>query len=273
MKETAFTSVLIFLFTLPNIISAQEQIVIPSPYLKTNDTILVFTPQTPYQEQRFPVLYLLHGWSGDYGNWSTRVALQEVCNKYGFRIVCPDGFYNSWYVDSSDPQGMQWRQFFDKELYPTLQERYYTVADSCFITGLSMGGHGALNIFIDDPDRFRAAGSMSGVMDLSQTSLSNSEVSKVLGPFTMENPRFYEESVIHRVEKLQGGQKLMLISCGYDDVYSAHSEELAQKCRKLNIPHVLLLTPGNHSWKYWEFALDMHLTLFSKILKGEPLGY
>ena len=270
MKSRLLFSLLI---ALPGILFAQEQIVISSPYLKTNDTILVYTPTGYPQGSACPTLYLLHGWSGDYSNWSTRVQLQEVSNKFGFIIVCPDGFYNSWYLNSSDPDGMQWRQFFDKELYPTIQERYHTVPDSCFITGLSMGGHGALNIFIDHPERFRSAGSMSGVMDLRQTSLNNTEVAKVLGMYTPENPRFYVESVINRVEKLLGIEKLLVISCGYDDVYSAHSEELAQKCRKLKIPHVLLLTPGNHSWKYWDFALDMHLTLFSKVLKEENLGY
>jgi S-formylglutathione hydrolase FrmB len=262
-----------FIITFSGTIHAQEQIVLSSPYLKTNDTILVFTPQGYQPDKSYPTLFLLHGWSGNYSNWSTRVPLQDACNKYGFIIVCPDGFYNSWYVNSSDTQGMQWRQFFDSELYPTIQARYHTVPDSTFITGLSMGGHGSFSVFIDDPSRFRSAGSMSGVMDLRQTSLSNSEVAKVLGPFSPENPRFYVESVINRVEKLQGSQKVLLISCGYDDIYSVHSEELALKCKKLKIPHVLLLTPGNHSWKYWDFALDLHLTFFCKILKEENLGY
>lgn len=273
MKPRTLISILLSTFLSAGVICAQERMVIPSSHLKTNDTLLVFTPEGYRPDKTYPTLYLLHGWSGNYGNWSARVPLQKVCNAFGFIIVCPDGFYNSWYLNSSDPNGMQWRQFFDKELYPLIQERYRTVPDSSFISGLSMGGQGALNIFIDDPSRFRAAGSMSGVMDLRQTSLAQSELSKVLGPFTPENPRFYTESAINRIEKLQGNSKLLVITCGYDDVYCAHSEELAQKCRKLKIPHALALTPGNHSWKYWEFALDLHLTLFSRILKGEHLGY
>ena len=273
MKSRIFLFLPLLCIVLPCALCAQQQLVISSPYLKTNDTILIFTPQGYQPDQSYPTLYLLHGWSGDYTNWSARVPLQQVCNTFGFIIVCPDGFYNSWYVNSSDPQGMEWRRFFDRELYPAIQEQYHTHPDSCFITGLSMGGHGSLNIFIDDPSRFRSAGSMSGVTDLRQTSLSNAEVAKVLGPFTTENPRFYTESVINRIEKLKDTQKLLIISCGYEDVYSSHSEELALKCKKLRIPHLLTLSPGNHSWKYWEFALDLHLKLFTKILKGENLGY
>ena len=258
---------------LPVMMLGQEQMVISSPYLQANDTILIFTPDGYRSDIAYPTLYLLHGWSGDYSNWSTRVPLQETSNRYGFIIVCPDGFYNSWYVDSHEPDGMQWRQFFDHELYPAIQARYRTAPDACFITGLSMGGHGALNVFMDDPGRFRGAGSMSGVMDLRSTSLSHSEVAKVLGPFDPENRRFEEESVLHRLEKLQGTEKFLVISCGYDDVLSGHSEEVAYRCKELKIPHALLLTPGNHSWTYWDFALDVHLTFFSKILKGENLGY
>ncbi|MDR2586120.1 MAG: esterase family protein [Prevotellaceae bacterium] len=272
MKRISFFLFLIFI-ALTVTTHAQERIVISSPNLHTNDTVLVVTP-TGYQSGIvYPTLFLLHGWSGDYSNWSTRVPLQNMSDKYGFIIVCPDGFYNSWYVNNSDPEGMQWRHFFDQELYPLIRERFSTVPDSCFITGLSMGGHGSLNIFIDDPARFRAAGSMSGVMDLRQTSLSKSEVAKVLGPFIPENRRFDEESVINRVAQLQGSDKLLIISCGYNDHLADHSEEVAQECKKLQIPHVLLLTPGVHSWKYWDFALDLHLTIFNKILKGDNLGY
>ena len=265
--------------------SAQEQIVFSSPFLQTNDTVLIFTPFGYEAGNRNPTLFLLHGWSGDYSNWNNRVPLQEVSDKYGFIIVCPDGFYNSWYLNSSNPKGMQWRHFFDQELYPEVQKRYHTTPDLCFITGLSMGGHGALNIFIDDPSRFRSAGSMSGVMDLRKTSLSATEVAKVLGDFTPDNEYFDSESVINRIDQLQVSNKvqdsettyknnyLLVISCGYEDIYSIHSEELSQKCRNLEIPHTLLLTPGNHSWKYWEFALDLHITLFSKMLKGDNLGY
>ena len=114
---------------------------------------------------------------------------------------------------------------------------------------------------------------MSGVMDLQQSSLSNSEVAKVLGAFTSENPRFYAESAINRIENLQGMDCFLVISCGYEDTYCIHSEYFAQKCRNLKIPHTLLLTPGNHSWKYWDFALEIHLLLFSKIMKGDNLGY
>ena len=103
-------------------LGAQELIVFESPNLACNDSVLVYSPRGGSAPA--PALFLLHGWSGDYRNWSEKYDLQQLSDRTGFRIICPDGFYNSWYLDSSDPSGMQWRKFFHQELYPALQEKY-----------------------------------------------------------------------------------------------------------------------------------------------------
>ncbi|MCK9625953.1 MAG: esterase family protein [Bacteroidales bacterium] len=250
---------------------AQDLIVIKSANLKCNDSILVFTPVN--DSIYHPNLFLLHGWSGNYKNWSEKYDLQEISNRSGFRIICPDGFYNSWYVNSSDKDGMQWRTFFDEELYPLMKEKYNLDPKTTFITGLSMGGHGSINIFIDNPDRFAAAGSMSGVLNIHHTTLIEKYVTKVLGEYTPENRRYDEESAINRVKKMVGLDKIMILSCGYSDYYAKSTYEFAEKCRELGIPYVMTISPGKHSWKFWGFALEQQLWLFNKIIKGENLGY
>lgn len=266
----------ILLYTLS--MNAQELIVISSDNLKCNDSILVFTPKEKTEcascgNCSLPTLFLLHGWSGCYKDWSTRCDIQNVCDQYGFRIICPDGFYNSWYADNVDKEKMQWVKFFDEELYPQLKERFKLDPEKTFITGLSMGGHGAINIFMDNPDRFAAAGSMSGVLDLYHTTLLESQVSKILGSLP-ENKELYDErNAILRLPKMVGSEKIMIVSCGYEDYYAKSTIAFADKCRELKIPHISILTPGNHSWKYWDFALGLHLDLFTRILNGENLGY
>ena len=71
-----------------------------------------------------------------------------------FRIICPDGFYKSWYLNNANPALMQWRTFFWEECWPEMDRRYGLKADKTFIDGLSMGGHGAMNLFLDHPERF-----------------------------------------------------------------------------------------------------------------------
>ncbi len=62
---------------------------------------VVITP-ADYQRNsnRFPVVYLLHGYSGRYSDWVRRVPdLQNLADENKLMIVCPDGAYGGWYFD------------------------------------------------------------------------------------------------------------------------------------------------------------------------------
>lgn len=263
--------ILLFLFFTLSI-SAQELIVIESTKnLKCNDSIWVFSPLKNHSAQSIPTLFLLHGYAGDYSNWGTKYDLQEISDRTGFRIICPDGFYASWYLNDVDPSKMQYRTFFDEELYPLMNERYTLNPDYTFITGLSMGGHGAMNIFLDDPSRFRAGGTMSGVVDL--TGIVNQyRLKAILGDPTDEEP-FAKESAINRVDVLAGTDKYVVISCGYGDKpFYPMNKAFADKCVELGVNNIALFSPGVHSWKYWGFALEQHLNWFTIIMTGGNIG-
>lgn len=251
-------------------LKSQELLIIKSANLKCDDSVRVYSPQNTKKDREIPTLFLLHGWSGDYKNWGDKYDLQAISNKTGFRIITPDGFYNSWYLNNTNPNQMQWRTFFDKELFPLIKEKYNLNPNTTFITGLSMGGHGAINLFIDNPNNFRSAGSMSGVLDLQLTNLKNTEIIKVIGDKT---DRIISEGAINRIDKLAELNKPIIITCGYDDVYSKCTEVFSQKCREKKIPHILILSPGTHSWKYWGYALDEHISFFQRLLNNENLGY
>ena len=249
-------------------VSSQELIVIESKNLKCNDSVLVFTPVNV--NEKTPTLFLLHGWSGCYSDWSRKHNIQEISNRTGFRIICPDGFYNSWYLNNSDPDKMQWRTFFWSELFPMAEKKFNLEPETTFITGLSMGGHGAINLFIDNPDKFKSAGSMSGVLDLQLTTLRDNELAKVIGD---KQERIDSESAINRLNALKGKNKPIIVSCGYDDFYVRCTDIFSQRCRYMGIPHVVLLSPGKHSWPYWGFALEEHIAFFQKLMRGDNLGY
>lgn len=259
-SKSLFTLILTLLLIRAN---GEELVVIESNYLGCNDSILLFTPKCGEYNS---ALFLLHGWSGNYSNWSDKADLQQLSDKYKTLIITPDGFYNSWYLNDIDPKKMQWREFFDKELYPYIVNRFNLEAKNCFITGLSMGGHGAINIFIDDTTRFRAAGSMSGVLNLQETNLKRTAIDKILGGYSPENRLFDSQSAINRVEQIEGCGKMLIISCGTEDIYAQSSIDFAERCKELKIANTLIMSPGSHSWDYWIFALDLHLFLFQKEL-------
>ncbi|MBQ0024619.1 MAG: prolyl oligopeptidase family serine peptidase [Bacteroidales bacterium] len=256
---------------------AQQLIVIDSQHLHCHDSILVFIPNQNadnYKEASLPALYLLHGWSGCYRNWADKSDIQKAADESGFIIICPDGFYNSWYANDSNPSGMQYRYFFHRELYPDMAIKYNLVPEKTFITGLSMGGNGSMNIFFDDPSKFVAAGSMSGALNLHNSkSLAENWMSKVLGPYTPDNKRYDEESSVNRIACAKGTGKLLLVSCGYDDSLFKGSVQFVENCRKEGVPYVALFSPGNHSWTFWDYSLQLHLWYFKRILNGENLGY
>ncbi|MEF9932099.1 MAG: alpha/beta hydrolase family protein [Bacteroidales bacterium] len=251
-------------------LQAQELIIVKSANLKCDDSIRVYSPQDINKSNQIPTLFLLHGWSGDYKNWGDKYDLQAISNKTGFRIITPDGFYNSWYINNTNPNKMQWRTFFNTELLPLIKEKYKLNPNTTFITGLSMGGHGAINLFIDNPNSFRSAGSMSGVLDLQLTSLKDTEIVKVIGDRT---ERIDSESAINRINQLINLNKPIIVTCGYDDVYSKCTEAFSAKCREKGIQHIIILSPGKHSWQYWGFALDEHISFFKRLINNDNLGY
>src|SRR5690606_31772460 len=64
---------------------------------KTVKTVVI-VPENYATLDSLPVVYLLHGYSGNYADWVTKVPeIKELADRYQFRIVCPDGGYSSWY--------------------------------------------------------------------------------------------------------------------------------------------------------------------------------
>ncbi len=268
LLKSIFLPLLLVAITLYTPLRAQELIIIKSQHLKCDDSIRVYLPANYTKEKgkNIPSLFLLHGWSGDFKNWGDKTDIQSFSDKYGFVIITPDGFYNSWYLNNVDNNKMQWRTFFDKELYPQIMEKYNLSPSKAFITGLSMGGHGAINIFLDDTTRFHSAGSMSGVLNLHDTRLKESQINEVLGPYSQENHLYDTHSATMRLSSFKGMKRSMIISCGALDAIAKSSRDFSLKCDELGIPNILIMSPGVHSWPYWIYALDLHLFLFSKML-------
>ena len=146
---------------------AQDQLIYKSKNLPSADTTWVFKPKNYAQTDKLPLIFLLHGYSGNYKQWNNIMDAQKYADQYGFIIVCPDGLFSSWYLNSPVKKDWQFESFFFDELYPDIQKKYKVDPQNVFISGLSMGGHGALHLFIQKPELFSGAGSTSGGIKLS----------------------------------------------------------------------------------------------------------
>ena len=133
-----------------------------------------------HPEQRFPVVYLLHGINGGAREWEPRSIdrrLDALIRDEGIAesiVVMPDG-ESLWYVDSS---AAPWRSMFTSELLPQVDAEYRTLAQREFraLTGVSMGGHGAFTIGWAHPDLFSSIGSHMGALDFPPLAGSPEEV-------------------------------------------------------------------------------------------------
>ena len=115
----------------------------------------------------FPVVYLLHGAQGSYRDWPKKADLRSLASQYGVIIVCPDG-QDSWYFDSPIDPKFQFETYVVYELRNYIETHYRTLNHSKYraITGLSMGGHGALWLAWRHPDIYGSCGSMEGGVDI-----------------------------------------------------------------------------------------------------------
>ena len=252
---------------------AFNQHVLPSELLGCNDTLLVYTPSAHTGEKSLPTVFLLHGYSGNYADWRSHMDLQDLSDRTGFRLICPDGFYAGWYLDQADPQAMQWRSFFWKECWPLLDSHYGLAPDRTFVTGLSMGGHGAMNLFLDYPERWRGAGSMSGVVDLAFSSGSKNMIARMLGKADISECA--DQSAVNRLDRIKErcpdwADKLLVITCGTEDnTFFGASTGMAARCREMGLRHIALFSPGRHNWTYWTWVVELHLRWFAESLPAQ----
>jgi S-formylglutathione hydrolase FrmB len=220
--------------------------------------------------KRFPVIYLLHGFSGDYSDWVRKVpAIADLADTYHVIIVCPDGNFAGWYFDS--PMNSEWKSetYVAGELVNYIDKNYATIADKKHraITGLSMGGHGALFLAFKHQDIFGAAGSMSGGVDIRQFPDSFG-IEQVLGKYSEYPERWEQNSVVNMLYLLKPNSLAITFDCGYDDMMYASNQELHQNLLERKIPHDYTIRPGGHSWEYWGNSINYQVLFFSRYFKN-----
>jgi S-formylglutathione hydrolase FrmB len=258
--------VLGILFCLPTLRAARvDTVSIYSNAMLTSYKCVVIKPNN-YKKKRaaWPVVYLLHGYSGGYSNWIIRVPeLKQYADEYNLLIVCPDGGYSSWYFDSPVDSTLRYETYIGKEVPDFIDAHYNTIKErrGRAITGLSMGGHGGLFLGFRHANEFGACGSMSGGVDL-DASRSKFDIMKRIGDTIIYSANWKKYSVINVVENYPADSLAIIIDCGTEDFFYTINQRLHQKLLKLNIPHDYIERPGKHEWPYWRNAVKYQLLFF-----------
>ncbi len=221
-----------------------------------------------YKKKRvqLPVVYLLHGWAGKYSDWIKKVPeIKNYADQLQLLIVCPDGAYSSWYFDSPIDSTMRYETYIAIEVPAYIDAHYRTIKDRTAraITGLSMGGHGAMFLSFRHSNIFGACGSMSGGLDLNDAK-GKFEISKRLGDTILQAGNWIKYSVLNVIENKSAEPLAIIFDCGMDDFFYPGNKKLHEKMRQLKIPHDYIERPGQHDWNYWSNSVEYQLLFFRK---------
>ncbi len=143
----------------------QDVFEIDSKYLNRKTPFIVQKPQNYKSSKTYPLVFMLHGYSENYEQWSQTTNLKKLANDNQMILVCPDGFV-SFYLNSPQLKTSQYEDFFFQELVPKIKKNLNIDSNNIFITGLSMGGYGALRLYIKNSDFFNTAASTSACSKL-----------------------------------------------------------------------------------------------------------
>jgi S-formylglutathione hydrolase FrmB len=230
---------------------------------------VIIKPEHYSTREKLPALYLLHGYSGNYADWVTKApVIRQLADTYHMLIICPDGNFASWYIDSPNNPASQYDSYITKELLPYVDQHYATIANRAgrAITGLSMGGHGAMYLAFKHPELFGAAGSMSGGVDLWPFA-SSFGVDQVLGKQGDFPERWREYSIINLADQVNPQAFALIIDCGHEDFMYEINMKLHEKLLDKKIPHDFIIRPGAHTWEYWGNSIQYQSLFFDEYFK------
>lgn len=223
-----------------------------------------------------PALYFLHGLGQsaeslfNEGLWNLVDELQQKKRIRDFVIVAPDAG-RTFYINSKDG-AVRYEDFFLKEFMPAMEKRYHLShsREERAISGISMGGFGALRLAFEHPELFSAVSAHSAALieDLPKGS-GQSGAGGFIGPAfgrPIDTDFWKKESpfVFARKQDLSGLK--IYFDCGDRDDFGFETgaESLHRILATRKVPHEYHIYPGGHDWSYFSEHLPASLEFDSK---------
>ncbi len=254
-----------------------EGLKLTSNFLGRENKFSIYLPADyATSQRRYPVLYLLHGFSGNENDWiqsgeANRTADKMIANGEipDMIIVMPDG-QNSWYVNQEvGPE--KYADFFIKEFIPYIDKNYRTKAEKNYraISGLSMGGYGSALFAAKNLNVFQSCAGLSSAIrtddevvnvftDYDFNSRFESIYGKNIKPQDRIGEKWQQNSVLHFMEIIPVDSLKKVrwyFDCGDDDFLFRGNDALHTLMRKRNIPVEFRMRDGAHTWEYWRTGL------------------
>ena len=212
----------------------------------------------PYQ-----VMFLLHGRSDDHTIWTRRTSIERYVEGLPLIVVMPNG-HRGFYVDMDN--GYPYGKAVGEEL-PALIRNWFSTVDVWSITGLSMGGYGALRTAFNYPDLFKSAVSHSGALikfgegialDRSQEDL---EWYRTFGTAPHGGP-----NDLFQLAETHKDQIKIRIDCGTEDFLLEENRRYTAHLNEIGYQHEYEEFAGTHEWGYWDTHVQEAIAFHRKNL-------
>ena len=245
-------------------------ITVKTKNLKGRGDICLFVPPLEGLKD-IPLLILLHGVYGSAWEWSLKggvhIASWEMIQRKKLQpmvIAMPsDGLWGdgSGYVPHN---GLDFEKWIVEDVPKAVIESVEAVSgkSDLFISGISMGGFGALRLGIKYSDKFRAVSAHSSITELEQMSLFVEESLK-----DYEQLNKGEESVLEMALNKKEHLPKLRFDCGTEDLLINHNRFLHDQFNKAQIAHEYEEFSGGHEWSYWQEHIKDSLMFFNKFIK------
>jgi S-formylglutathione hydrolase FrmB len=230
-------------------------------------SVYVLLPQRPLAEaqkkprKKLRTLYLLHGHSDDHTAWQRFTSIERYAEGFNLVVVMP-AVNLSFYNDMA--YGGKYWQFISEEV-PALVRDMFPLSskrEDNFVAGLSMGGYGAFKLALTHPDRYAAAASLSGAVDISEVVRVKKE--DPLNKAWIEEMR----TVFGDLSKVPGSKHDLFTlakkvakapvkprlyqCCGTEDDLYPDNVRFRDAAQKLPLDLTYEEGPGEHNWAYWD---------------------
>ena len=202
------------------------------------------------------VLYLLHGYSDDHSIWQRRTSVERYAASYNLAVVMP-AVRHSFYTNEA--QGERYWDYVAEEL-PRAMHRFFRLSEApedTFVAGLSMGGYGAMKLALTHPERFAAAASFSGCVDICdmghRTAESVANMARIFGD--VDAMPGSEHDLFHLLEKNAGVERKprLYVSCGTADFLYHMQAPFVEKARSTGWDVTYSTIPDAvHEWGLWD---------------------
>ena len=162
----------------------------------------------------------------------------------------------SFYTDMA--HGLRWWTFISEEL-PSLCQRFFPLSDrreDTFVAGLSMGGYGAFKLALRHPERYAAAASLSGALDMAALASADDhgpDIELVYGDPAAVAGSDHDLLHLASVVAASDARKPLLYQwCGTDDFLYPVNLAFRDRAQSLGLPLTYTDGPGDHQWKHWD---------------------